>query len=106
LATAFFFGGETLLADRNRHAQFPHNSREIRTPVNGCESTTSLIGVGLHSLLHHPEELARFRDQPELRTAGVEELLRYESPAQKNARVVIAMILLSCTRPWRYWLLK
>jgi cytochrome P450 len=58
--------------------------------IAGHETTTSFIGVGLHSLLSHPSELARFRDQPGIRQSGLEELLRYESPAQKNARVVTA----------------
>ena len=58
--------------------------------IAGHETTTSYVGVGLHSLLTHPVELARFRDQPEVRRPGLEELLRYESPAQKNGRVVTA----------------
>jgi cytochrome P450 len=58
--------------------------------IAGHETTTSFIGVGLHSLLAHPAELARFRDRPELRRSGLEELVRYESPAQKNGRVVMA----------------
>ncbi|HLY14390.1 MAG TPA: cytochrome P450 [Candidatus Limnocylindrales bacterium] len=58
--------------------------------IAGHETTTSFIGVGLHSLLGEPAELARFRDQPEVRPSALEELLRYESPAQKNARVVLA----------------
>jgi cytochrome P450 len=58
--------------------------------IAGHETTTSFIGVGLNSLLRHPYELVRFRHTPEIRRAGLEELLRYESPAQKNARVVQA----------------
>jgi cytochrome P450 len=56
--------------------------------VAGHETTTSLIGVGIYSLLRNADALVQFRDRPELTRPAVEELLRYESPAQKNARVV------------------
>jgi cytochrome P450 len=59
----------------------------IVTMVGGLETTTNLIGNGLLTLLRHPEELQRLRDDPWLLTSGIEELLRYESPSQHTARL-------------------
>jgi hypothetical protein len=53
----------------------------------GHETTVNLIGNGMLSLLRHPDQLARVRDADADRTC-VEELLRYESPAQIIARTV------------------
>lgn len=52
----------------------------------GHETTTNLIGNGIVALLHHPEELARLRAEPQLIGTAVEELLRYESPNQFGNR--------------------
>ncbi len=57
--------------------------------VAGNETTTNFIGNGVRSLLHHPEQLALLREQPELIPAAVEELLRYDSPVQWDIRVVL-----------------
>jgi len=59
----------------------------IVTMVGGQETTTNLIGNGLLTLLDHPDELARLRDDPSIIGAAVEELLRYESPSQHTARL-------------------
>ena len=63
--------------------------------VGGQETTTNLIGNGMLTLLRHPDELARLRDDP-LADAGpaVEELLRYESPSQHTARLAPEDIVL------------
>jgi cytochrome P450 len=53
----------------------------------GHETTVNLIGNGLLALLRNPDQLARVRDEPVERTC-VEELLRYEGPAQIIARTV------------------
>ncbi|MCU0267979.1 MAG: cytochrome P450 [Acidimicrobiales bacterium] len=52
----------------------------------GFETTTNLIGNGLVTLLRNPDELARLRADPGLTPLAVEELLRYESPVQFDAR--------------------
>jgi cytochrome P450 len=53
----------------------------------GHETTTNLIGNGMHALLGNRGELARLRGSPDLLPSGVEELLRFESPLQLNNRV-------------------
>ena len=58
----------------------------------GHETTTNLIGNGLHLLLTHPDSLARLRSSPELISSTVEESLRYESPNQLGNRLVVQRI--------------
>jgi cytochrome P450 len=60
----------------------------------GHETTTNLIGNGLHALLTHRAELARLAADPSLLPSAVEELLRFESPLQLNNRLATAPILL------------
>jgi cytochrome P450 len=62
-------------------------ANSIVTMVGGQETTTNLIGNGLLTLLRHPAEMQRLRDDPGLIPSAVEELLRYESPSQHTARL-------------------
>jgi len=55
--------------------------------VGGQETTTNLIGNGVLTLLRHPAELVRLRDDPSLIAPAIEELLRFESPSQHTARL-------------------
>ncbi|MFG2296180.1 cytochrome P450 [Streptomyces sp. NPDC048603] len=46
----------------------------------GYITTVNLIGGGIATLLAHPAELARLRDDPELLPGAIEEFLRYDGP--------------------------
>jgi len=58
----------------------------------GHETTTNLIGNGLHALLEWPEEKARLIARPELIRSGVEEFLRFESSNQLGNRVTTCAV--------------
>ena len=55
----------------------------------GFETTTNLIGNGLFSLIRNPDELRRLRDDRSLLPGAVEEMLRYESSVQLDARTAL-----------------
>ena len=56
----------------------------------GHETTTNLIGNGVHALMTQRDQLARLAAEPALLPTAVEELLRFESPLQLNNRVSTA----------------
>ncbi len=58
----------------------------------GHETTTNLIGNGMHALLTQRGQLERLAAEPALLPGAVEELLRFESPLQLNNRVGTAPI--------------
>lgn len=52
----------------------------------GHETTTNLIGSTIYTLLRHPEQLQAIRHDPTLLPDAIEEVLRFESPLQRNPR--------------------
>ena len=55
--------------------------------VAGYLSTTFLIGTGVRNLILNPEQAALLREQPDLIDNAVEEMLRFDAPAQLVDRV-------------------
>ena len=55
--------------------------------VAGNETTRNLIGNGTLALLQNPSELQRLRDDPALLDGAIDELLRFDSPVQLDARI-------------------
>ena len=60
--------------------------------VAGTETTFGLIGNALYLLDQHPEELAALRGDPTLLPQAIEEVLRYEGPAQWTSRITTASV--------------
>jgi hypothetical protein len=58
------------------------------------ETTANLIGNGTLALLEHPDQLDWLGRHPDLTAQAVEELLRYDSPAQVASRVALSDLLL------------
>ena len=54
----------------------------------GHETTTSLVGNGMHTLLTHPDQHQRLIKEPGLVTTAVEEFLRFQSPLQIGNRLL------------------
>jgi cytochrome P450 len=68
-------------------------TEELRANVSllfaaGHETTVNLIGNGIWSLLHHPDQWQTLRDDPSLVPNAIEEILRFESPVQAVGRTV------------------
>jgi cytochrome P450 len=64
----------------------------------GHETTTNLIGNGVHALLTQRAQYERLVAAPALLPSAVEELLRFESPLQLNNRLATASIELTGLR--------
>lgn len=57
--------------------------------IAGHETTTNLIGNGILALLHNADQRQALALNPDLITSAIEELLRYDSPVQKMARIAL-----------------
>lgn len=55
----------------------------------GYETTANLMGNGFWHLHANPSQWARWCDEPSIRPAGVDELLRFDSPVQATQRMAI-----------------
>jgi cytochrome P450 len=64
----------------------------------GHETTVNLIGNGVLALLRDRSELERVRDDARVAVTAVEELLRYDSPAQLIGRVALEPLSLDGAR--------
>ena len=73
--------------DGDRFTEDEVVANTIVTMVGGQETTTNLIGNGVLTLLRHPDQLERLKQDISLIPSAVEELLRYESPSQHTARL-------------------
>ena len=58
----------------------------------GHETTSNLLGNGVHALLSHRDQWDRLVADPTLAASAVEELLRFESPLQLNNRALTAPV--------------
>jgi pimeloyl-[acyl-carrier protein] synthase len=73
-------------ADRLTEAQLLSTAENLLSA--GHETTTSLVGNAVITLLRHPDQLRRVKEDPDLLPAAIEEVLRYESPIQRQTRVL------------------
>ena len=55
----------------------------------GNVTTTDLLGNGMKNLLQNPDQVQMLRDNPELITNAVEEMLRYEGPVTFSGRIAV-----------------
>lgn len=63
----------------------------------GHETTANLIGNGTLALFEHPDQLDWLARHPALSAQAVEELLRYDSPAQVASRIALSDLVLDGT---------
>src|SRR4029450_577838 len=61
--------------------------------VAGHETTVNLIGNGTLALLRNPDELIRWRNDPTLDGAAIDELLRFDGPVQHTVRVPMEQVM-------------
>jgi cytochrome P450 len=78
-------GAQNLGGDRLSELELLHNCIFLLNA--GHETTTNLIGNGVHALLSQRSQYERLVREPQLLASAVEELLRYESPLQLNNRL-------------------
>ncbi|MFF0043249.1 cytochrome P450 [Streptomyces mirabilis] len=92
-------GGGDLLAGlmNGQSPDGPMDAIDLRVTLGllliaGHETTVNLIANGTLALLRHPDVLARLRNDPDLATPLVEEVLRHDPPVQMSGRSTLADI--------------
>jgi len=65
-------------------------STSVTLLVAGHETTTSLIGSSIYTLLRHAEQWRLVQDDPNLLRPAIEEVLRFESPVARQPRLMKA----------------
>jgi cytochrome P450 len=57
--------------------------------IAGFETTVNLISNGVRALLDHPDQWAALRAEPDRAANAVEEVLRFDPPAQRTGRIAL-----------------
>jgi cytochrome P450 len=65
--------------------------------VGGHDTTTSQIGCSLLTVLRHPDEAGRLRNEPQLLISATEETIRYEPSIPAVPRTVISPVTVAGT---------
>lgn len=55
--------------------------------ISGFETTTNLISTAIHTLLEFPDQLALWRENPDISASAVEELIRHGTPISGTVRL-------------------
>jgi cytochrome P450 len=80
----------TDLVAAQHHGDLTHDelwSLIVALIVAGHETTTGALTLGLHTLLHHPDQWERLRADRALLAGATEEILRYEPPVDGVLRI-------------------
>ncbi len=83
----------SLMAGEYEDGQSLSDAEIINTGITlltaGHETTTSLIGNGLLTLLLHPDQWDQLRHDRSLVKPAIEEVLRFESPVSRQPRLIV-----------------
>jgi cytochrome P450 len=88
--------------------------------IGGFDSVISMLGSGLLLALTHPDQLARWRENPELTRSAIDEIIRFEPPVLfggrritttemeiEGVKIPAGSVVLACAasanRDPRYW---
>ena len=86
------FAGEVAAGDKMSMAEAADMLSVLM--IAGNETTANLIGNGMLTLLRHPEQMQRLREEPARVHDAVEEMLRFDSPVQTDFRIAKATVTL------------